>query len=235
MIQTGLDPKSREARAHRIAKALSAAWKAEAREYGLKSTLPEYRRAIVIKSVSAELVVVALAPSTIAHIIEHGWGPVDLRQFLLSEAHRKPGSSQIKYDKQGRPYRSIMFRRKTAEIRRHGFKGAYSEAKQLSATTSDQYSGRLIYGSSMPSGRARHLVNQSGVVNVSDFLAGMRRLEGVYSSAAAGNQGTRSTYAVWRMVSYKRPEAWQYPRREPANLAHKVAAQVDQIIEGAGI
>lgn len=235
MLQSGLDSRSRRGRARRLAVAIQAHWRAEAREYGLKSTLPEYLSAVIIKSVSENEVVVALAPSTIAHIIEHGFGPVDLRHFLLSESHRKAGSSRIRYDKQGRPYRSIMFRRKTADIKRYGYRGAYQEAKGLSASTSDQFSGRLIYGSSMPSGRARRLVNQSGVVNVSDFLAGMRRLEGVYSSAAAGNQGTRSMYAVWRTASYKRPEAWQYPRKEPANLALKVGSQIDEIAEVAGI
>lgn len=229
----GLDEKSREARAKRFAVAIAAAWKATAHEAGddLGSVLRDYKRGIVISQATSNMVIVTLQ-GIVPNLLEQGQPPHDMRDYLLRTV--RAGASPIRRDKKGRPYRFIMFRRKVAEIRRMGHKGAYGEAQSLEATMSGS-GGRLLYGSRMPSGRAKHYISRGGVRSVSDALSGMVKLVGVTTAEGAQRGGTNTTYATWRTVSYKRPEAWQHSGRPALNLAHQVIDNIDQIAEDAGI
>lgn len=229
----GLDPRSRQARAKRLAVALVAAWKATAHEAGedLGSVLRDYKRGVVITQATPELVVVTLQ-GIVPNLLEQGQQPHDMRDYLLRTV--RPGAAPIRRDKLGRPYRFIMFRRKVAEIKRMGDASAYSDAKNLTATMSGS-EGRLIYGSRMDSGRAAHYINKSGVRSVSDALSGMVKLVGITTPEGAARGGANTTYATWRTVSYKRPEAWQHPGRQALNLAQSVMDNVSEIAEGAGL
>ena len=93
--------------------------------------------------------------------------------------------------------------------------------------------GRLLYGSRFKAGQAQHFINKTGVRSVSDALSGMIRLTATTTGKATAGQN--STYAVFRTVSTKRPEAWQHPGRKPAMLHRKVIAKLPKIIEGAGL
>jgi hypothetical protein len=155
-----------------------------------------------------------------------------MRDYLLKTV--RAGAAPIRRDKSGRPYRFIMFRKKVAEIRRMGDSAAYNDAKDLSATMSGS-EGKLIYGARMDSGRSRHYLNKSGVRSVSDALSGMVKLVGVTTQAGASRAGSNTTYAPWRTVSYKRPEAWQHPGRPALNLARIVTDNINEIAEAAGV
>ena len=228
----GLDPKSREARLYRVAEALVAAWRAEAREHGFKRTLPLYIRSIGVRRVTPQRATISLA-GDLPVKLELGWAPHDMRDYLLKT--RRPGASRIRRVKKGKrkgePYRFIMFRRTAAEIKQ--FEGApgYKIAKSLAPSTSST-EGRLIYGS-LYSGATRHYLNKSGVRSVSPALEGMARLEG--GASTASNQGSRSTYAAWRTISTLRPEAWQHPGLRPAMLHRKIIANAAAIAEAAGV
>ena len=229
----GLDEKSREARAKRLAVAIVAAWKATAHEAGddLGSVLRDYKRGVVITQATSNMVIITLQ-GIVPNLFEQGQPPHDMRDYLLRTV--RPGASPIRRGKNGSPYRFIMFRRKVAEIQRMGMKGAYDEAKSLEATMSGS-EGRLLYGSRMPSGRAAHYISRGGVRSVSDALSGMVKLVGVSTVAGAQRAGSNTTYATWRTVSYKRPEAWQHPGRPALNLAHQVIDNISQIAEDAGL
>lgn len=227
----GFDPRSRKARMKRIGIALSSAWKAEAQEAGLKSTLRDYKRGVVIRELSDSHVVCVLE-GTLPNLLENGIQPHDMRTYLLSTV--RPGASPIRRvktgDRKGEPYRYIMFRRKVAEIEAQG--GDMEQARDLTPTMSSA-TGKLIYGSRMPRGQSSHYVNKSGVRSVSDATSGMVKLVSV-STATAGARGNTS-YAVWRTVSTKRPEAWKHPGFTALRLADNVKANIQEIVEGAGL
>lgn len=229
----GLDPRSRQARAKRLAIAVAAAWKATAHEVGddLGSVLRDYKRGITITQTSPNEIIVTLQ-GIVPNLLEQGQAPHDMRDYLLRTV--RPGAAPIRRDKLGRPYRFIMFRRKVAEIKRMGDANAYNDAKSMSATMSGS-DGKLIYGSRMESGRAAHYINKSGVRSVSDALSGMVKLVGITTAEGAQRKGANTTYATWRTVSYKRPEAWQHPGRQALNLAQGVRDNIAQIAEEAGI
>lgn len=228
----GLDPKSRQARLYRLGEAFVAAWRAEARAHGFKRTLKLYQRSIGIRSTSPDHVSISLS-GDLAFKLELGWAPHDMRSYLLKT--RRPNASRIRRVKhgprKGQPYRYIMFRRTEADIRRYGGRGAYPLAKRLEASTS-KTQGRLIYGSTYNRASA-HFLNKSGVRSVSGALDGMVRLEG--SASTSSNRGSRSTYATWRTISYKRREAWQHPGLKPARLHLKLMANAAQIAQAAGV
>jgi hypothetical protein len=228
----GLDPRNRQARAKRVAVAIAAAWKATAHDAGddLGSVLRDYKRGIAITETNPDFVIVTLQ-GVVPNLLERGQAPHDMRDYLLRTV--RPGAAPIRRDKKGRPYRFIMFRRKVTEIRRMGDASAYSDAKTLTATMSGS-EGKLIYGSRMDSGRAQHYINKSGVRSVSDALSGMVKLVGVSTSEGA-KRGANTTYATWRTVSYKRPEAWQHPGRQALNLAQSVISNISEIVESAGL
>jgi hypothetical protein len=226
----GLDPKSRKARMRRIALVVMSAWKAEAQSHGLKSTLALYKRAIQIRSISSEHCIITLK-GIVPNLIEQGTPPHDMRDYLLKT--RRAGASPIRKNKEGKPYRFIMFGRKTSMIKQYGGGKGYSEAKGLEPTTASA-SGKLLYGSRFASA-SKHFVNKSGIRSVSGALDGMVRLVSTHSASAGGTARTSSIYKTWRAVSYKRPEAWQHPGLDAANIAGKVRAQLPSLIEGAGL
>lgn len=229
----GLDQRSRQARAKRLAVAIAAAWKATAHEAGedLGSVLRDYKRGITITQATPDLVIVTLQ-GIVPNLLERGQPPHDMRDYLLRTV--RAGAAPIRRDKSGRPYRFIMFRKKVAEIRRMGDSAAYDDAKSMSATMSGT-EGKLIYGARMASGRSRHYINKSGVRSVSDALSGMVKLVGITTEAGASRAGSNTTYATWRTVSYKRPEAWQHPGRPALNLARIVTDNINEIAEAAGV
>jgi len=63
----------------------------------------------------------------------------------------------------------------------------------------------------------------------------MVKLVGITTAEGAQRKGANTTYATWRTVSYKRPEAWQHPGRQALNLAQGVRDNIAQIAEEAGI
>lgn len=230
----GIDPQSRLARMRRIAAAVAAAWKAEAQESGLSSTLREYKRGVIIREISENSATVALV-GELPNLLERGIPPHDMRDYLLKTV--RAGASPIRRVKsgprKGQPYRYIMFRRTVEEIRRMGGSAAYREAQSLDATVSSSL-GKLIYGSRMREGASQHYISRGGVRSVSDATAGMVRL--VATTTAAGAQGgTNTTYAAWRTVSTKRPEAWQHSGYTALRLAARVEANIHDIIEAAGV
>ena len=230
----GLDPKSRRARAQRIGIAVASAWKASASEAGLRSTLREYRRAVVIREVSENAVVVTLE-GILPNLLERGMAPHDMRTYLLKTV--RPGASPIRRVKQGKrkgePYRYIMFGRSTKETRAMGGSGALTTAKGGSfQATMSSASGRLLYGSRIPPGMSRHYMNKSGVRSVSDATSGMVRLMGV---ATAEGTYRSSSYATWRTVSTKRASAWQHPGFTALNLAQKLIPHIPDVISEAGL
>jgi len=229
----GLDIQSREARSKRLAIAIAASWKATAHEASkdLGSVLRDYKRGVVITQATQNMVIVTLQ-GIVPNLLEQGQPPHDMRDYLLRTV--RAGASPIRRSVDGRPYRFIMFRKRVAEIRRMGMKGAYDEAKSLSATMSGS-EGRLLYGSRMPKGRADKYISRGGVRSVSDALSGMVKLVGVTTTEGAQRGGANTTYATWRTVSYKRPEAWQHPGRPALNLAHQVIDNINQIAEDAGL
>lgn len=227
----GLDPRSRRARIKRLGVAIVAEWRASAQDAGLKSTLNSYKKGVQITEVNEDFVVVTLR-GELPNLLEKGIKPHDMRTYLLRTV--RADSSPIRYNKLGQPYRYIMFRRKVTDIKNYGFSGAYEEAKKLAATMSGS-DGKLIYGSRMPKNRAQHFTSKSGVRSVSDALSGMVRLVGVTTSEGAARSGANTTYATFRTVSYKRPEAWQHSGFEALNLADEIVKNVDAIAEAAGI
>lgn len=228
----GLDPQSRHARLYRIGEALAAAWRAEARAYGFKRTLKLYQHSISIRSVSASHVAVSLS-GDLPLKLELGWAPHDMRDYLLKTRHA--GASPIRRvrsgPRKGEPYRYIMFRRTSAEIRDYAGRAGYRLARTLSPSTSST-EGRLIYGSRY-SGQSAHYLSKSGVRSVSPALSGMVRLEG--GGSTASTPASVSTYAAWRTISTKRAEAWQHSGLKPAMLHRRVIAQAAQIAEAAGV
>jgi len=230
LSEYGLDPRSRRARMKRIGVAIVAAWRASADEAGLKSTLREYKRGIQITESSESHVIVTLR-GQLPNMLENGIKPHDMRTYLLRTV--RTGAAPIRRNKEGKPYRYIMFRRSVSDIKNYGFKGAYAEAKNLTSTMS-QSTGKLLYGSRMPSGRASRFTNKSGITSVSDALSGMVKLTGVTTIGGAA-RGSNNTYATWRTVSYKRPEAWQHPGFTMLNLSYDIETNIDQIVESAGL
>lgn len=231
----GLDQQSRRARVKRIAVAVAAAWKASATEAGLKSTLREYRRGVVITEQGENHAIISLL-GELPNMLEGGIPPHDMRSYLLKTV--RVGASPIRTVKRGprkgQPYRYIMFRRTTAEIKKMGGAAGYRLARGLEPTTSGTEGG-LLYGGRMPSGEARHYLNKSGVRSVSDALSGMVKLVGNTTQAGAMNRGANVTYAAWRTVSTLRPEAWQHPGLRALNLASQVVRDMDLIVEAAGL
>ena len=231
----GLDPQSRRARVKRLAVAVAAAWKASATEAGLKSTLREYRRGVVITETGNSHAVVTLV-GELPNMLERGIPPHDMRDYLLSTV--RAGASPIRRVKKGprsgQPYRYIMFRRSTTEIKKMGGASAYRLARGLEPTTSGT-EGRLLYGGRMASGESNHYLNKSGVRSVSDALSGMVKLVGNTTQAGATNQGANVTYSAWRTVSTLRPEAWHHPGFQALDLASSLVRDMDQIVEAAGL
>jgi hypothetical protein len=232
-LSTGIDQASRLARAYRVAEVVAAAWKAEAQAYGLKSTLNLYKRAIQIREVSANHVIISLS-GIVPLMIEEGVAAHDMRAYLLRT--QRPGASPIRYVKsgprKGEPYRYIMFRRTAADIKEYGGRGAQTAARQLAPSMSAT-GGRLLIGGRY-SNPSAHFINKLGIRSTSPALSGMVRLEAT-TTTAAGAPGTNTTYAAWRTVSTKRADAWQHPGRPPANLAARVAAQIPQLVQAAGL
>jgi len=232
MSDFGLDPSSRRARIKRMAIAVASAWKAEAQEAGLKSTLRHYKRGVVIREIGESHVIVALE-GVLPNLLEHGIAPHDMRDYLLKTV--KPGASPIrkvkKGERKGEPYRYIMFRRSMANIRYMG--GSAQGARGLNPSFSSA-SGKLIYGSKMKPGQSRHYVNLSGVRSVSDATSGMVKLVGV-STAEGARSGSNTSYAVWRTVSTKRAEAWKHPGYKALHLAKKIEGDITSILEMAGV
>jgi hypothetical protein len=227
----GLDSRSRRARMKRIGVAIVAAWRASASESGLKSTLREYKRGVQITESSESHVIVTLR-GELPNLLERGIPPHDMRNYLLRTV--RTGAAPIRRNKEGKPYRYIMFRRSVSDIKNYGFRGAYAEAKSLSQTMS-QSTGKLLYGSRMPAGRASHFTNKSGIRSVSDALSGMVRLSGNTTLGGAMNRGANTTYATWRTVSWKRPDAWQHSGFEALDLALDIELNLDQIVNDAGL
>ena len=228
----GLDPKSREARAYRIAEALVAAWRAEAGAK-LKRTASLYKKAITLRQVSPNHVIISLS-GAVPLMLELGVAPHDMRRYLLKT--RRPNASPIrkvkKGPRKGEPYRYIMFRRTAEEIERYGGgAGAVRQARSLSPSTS-QTNGRLAYGSRYNSASA-HFLNKSGVRSVSGALEGMVRLEG--GASTGSNKGSLSTYATWRTVSTLRPEAWQHSGFKALMLHRQIIKDAKQIAQAAGV
>ena len=227
----GLNPRDRRARVKRVALAVVAAWRASAQESGLKNTLREYKRGVVIREAGENHAVVALV-GELPNLLERGQPPHDMRDYLLStvRAGAAPIRKVKKGPRKGEPYRYIMFRRKTAEIKKMGGVATYAEARALSASLSGS-EGRLIYGGRLPAGRSSHYLNKSGVLSVSDATSGLVRLVG-FTTAQAG-EGSNTTYAAFRTVSTLRPEAWKHPGLTPLNLAQKL--DVEAIAAEAGL
>jgi hypothetical protein len=232
MADFGLDPNSRRARIKRMGIAVASAWKAEAQEAGLKSTLRHYKRGVVIREIGDSHVVVALE-GELPNLLEHGIAPHDMRTYLLKTV--RPGASPIRKVKSGKrkgePYRYIMFKRSMADIKKMG--GSVKGSRNLTPSLSSA-SGKLLYGSKMNPGQSRHYVNLSGVRSVSDATAGMVKLVGT-TTAEGASRGSNTTYAVWRTVSTKRAEAWRHPGYKALHLAKKIEASIPSILETAGL
>lgn len=232
-LSTGIDQASRLARAYRVAEVVAAAWKAEAQSYGLRSTLNLYKRGVQIREVSVSHVIISLS-GIVPLMIENGVAAHDMRRYLLRT--QRPGASPIRYVKKGprkgEPYRFIMFGRTGRDIDTYGGRGARREARQLAPSMSGT-GGRLLIGGRY-SNPSAHYINKLGIRSTSPALSGMVRLEAT-TTAAAGEPGTNTTYAAWRTVSTKRADAWQHPGRPAANLAARVAAQIPQLVEAAGL
>jgi hypothetical protein len=226
----GLDPKSRKARLRRIALVVVALWRSEAQAHGLKSTLALYKRGVQIRTLTDSYVIVTLK-GLVPNMIERGTPPHDMRNYLLKT--RRAGASPIRRNKQGKPYRYIMFGRSVADIRAYGYRGAYGEAKTLEPTLQSA-SGKLIYGSRFSS-PSQHFYSKLGVKSVSGALDGMVRMIATYSQKSDGTPVIQGAYKTWRTVSYKRPEAWQHSGLEPANIADKVRSQIPSVIESTGL
>ena len=232
-LSTGIDQDSRLARAYRVAEVVAAAWKAEAQSYGLKSTLNLYKRAVQIREVSATHVIISLS-GIVPLMIENGVAAHDMRSYLLRT--QRPGAAPIRYVKsgprKGEPYRYIMFGRTRADIDTYGGRGAARAARALAPSMSAT-GGRLLIGGRYRNPSA-HYINKLGIRSTSPALSGMVRLEAT-TTTAAGAPGTNTTYAAWRTISTKRADAWQHPGRPAANLAGRVAAQIPQLVEAAGL
>lgn len=226
----GLDPRSRKARLRRIGLVVVALWRSEAQAHGLKSTLALYKRGVQVRSLSDEYVIVTLK-GLVPNMIERGVAPHDMRSYLLRT--RRAGASPIRRNKQGKPYRYIMFGRSVADIQNYGGKGAYAEAKGLEPTTQSA-SGKLLYGSRFKS-QSTHFTSKLGVKSVSGARDGMVRMIATHSQKADGTPVVKSVYKTWRTVSYKRQEAWQHPGLSPANIASKVKAKIPAVIESTGL
>lgn len=230
----GLDPKSRRARMKRVGIAIASAWKAEAQESGLRSTLREYKRGVVVREVGESHVIIALV-GELPNLLERGIEPHDMRDYLLNTV--RVGSSPIRIVKKGprkgQKYRYISFRKSVSEIKKMGGAQAYTMAKGLTSSFSDSQ-GKLIYGSRMDSGHSSHYISKGGVKSVSDALAGMIKLTGLSTSEGA-SYGANNTYRTFRTVSYNRPEAWQHSGYSALNLADRVESNMDVIIQEAGL
>ncbi len=200
----GMDKRGRKARMQRMGDAIVGEWSASARQFGdMNSTLGPYQRAIAIRKVTANSVIVELPGSKIeksgkgrgvamiARMMEFGLGPggigssgpFDVRQNLLS----------------GAKYKNVPFKHSAKSITDLGGQSALDDAKSLKAT---RVKGGSWNGPSLEAGYTKIVNNPlTKKPHKTDKLAQMRRM---------GKKGKTSRFITFRRASWK-GKPWMHP------------------------
>jgi hypothetical protein len=217
-----------------IAEAARSEWIRLAGE-SLHTTRGDYINGIQPVEVLNEVATVTLV-GVLPNLLEQGMEATDLHDTLLGpNVPVVPQGARGKHEKTDGSghYRSIPFRHRTGN-RGAGFgnpyqghaavadaaklgRSIYRQAKQLSGTTSNPYSGTKG-GGRLPAGLAPKLRPHHAV----DIFAGMTRQQKTYE------QATQSQYTTFRTIATGSP-GWMRPATPGAHLAQKVSEYVGQI------
>ena len=178
--------------------------------------------------------------------LEHGGPARDMREFLLGPEVpvTSPGQKGKRMSAEGYAYRSIPFRHtppssssKTGQAMGSQYSGhslvsdshamgkdIYAQAKALSATTTNPYSGKTTWGErlsapNVPKLKGHHKVN---------IYEGMVRQEKTYRKA------TQSQYTTFRTISeHPASEGWIRPPRAGVDLASKMQLYGNKLASSA--
>ena len=207
----GMDRKGRGARMRRMGHAIVAEWASQAHKHGnMRSTLGPYKRAIAIRSVTENTVIVELPGrkfdqqtegregANIARMMEFGLGasgiggsgPVDMRRWLLTR--ESPGSrGKIQPGANG-PYRNVPFKPTVKQIRSMGGSSAVKDARELAAT---HVRGGSWRGPRLAAGYTAIVNNpNTKIPHTTDRLHGLRRMQ--------NKKGRTTRYITFRRASW---------------------------------
>lgn len=223
----GLDRKGRKNRMRRMGDVLVAEWAATARKDGkMRSSLSAYVRAIGIRKVTHDTVVVALphketGSATLARMLEFGLGPggigssgpYDVRRFLLRPSAR----SAPKMGSTG-PYRNVPFKHTTAKIKNMGGNAALQAAAALGPT---RVRGGSWNGPKLAEGYTQRIANvNTGLRHRTDRLAGLRRM--------VGTRGRTTRYITFRRASWA-GQPWMHRGITAREIGEQVARRVPEL------
>lgn len=221
-----LDTAGEKARALRIATAVVADWKMEARQE-LNSSAAEYQKAIRIAKADEHGVSIELV-GKIPNLVEQGMGPggigtsgpYDQRKFIL-----KPGTSNLRHGAKGM-YVNVPFRRSAGQVREMGGQSALDMAYKLSGVRSE--GGRVKWPTSgmkrLPGGLAPKMKPH----HTADPLAGLVRFHKQYSRTTGRKQP--SQFKSWRRIS-EGGKPWISPGVTPRHLAQKVSRRLPSLLK----
>lgn len=229
----GIDAPGRARMMRDLGDAIVSDWgAAAARELG--RTAREYRRAIQIAKVTPAGVRIVLT-GMLPNILEQGMGPggvgtegaYDQRQFVL-----KPGTRQLRRSKAGRLYVNVPFPWSVDAIRAAGGGAAVKAARALAPSRTRPGArfrppgSNLVNPEDMEYGTSwgGRLPARPGVDR--DPLAGLVRLEKVYSEATRGRP--QSQYMTFRTMS-EGGEAWMTPGVRARRLAEGVIERIPEL------
>ena len=221
--------------------AIQAEWRSEARQ-GLDASaqsVSEYVAGIIPDGDNGVQLI-----GTMANMLEQGLGPSGVGSFGafdLRDTILKPGTRNMHHGAKG-DYVNVPFKRTAAQIkalgagnqgprpvtaqtaameRARGAK-AYKAAAALDPT--DSVDGQTVWGGRLPPGKAPKIRSD----HHSDPLAALYRFRGLYS-AASGVKG-QSTYGNFRTIS-RGGKAWIHPGIAPRDIASRVVANMNKILE----
>jgi hypothetical protein len=221
-----LDTDGERSRARRIATAIVADWKAEARAE-LGSTSQEYRNAIRIGKADEHGVSVELV-GKVPNLVEQGMGPggigtsgpYDVRKFVL-----KPGTSNLRHGAKGM-YVNVPFRHTAGSIRAMGGESALDQAYNLRGVRS--VGGRIKWPKSGPRALPPGLAPKMKPHHAADPLAGLVRFHKQYARTKGRKQP--STFKTWRRMS-EGGKPWISRGVRPRNLADRVLRRLPRLLQ----
>lgn len=195
-----LDITGRERRFRDLATVVAAEWRRKARN-GLSASGADYANAVTIESADASGCRIVLG-GTVPNIIENGMGPggigttgpYDMRRFIL-----KPGTKSLRRDAKGRLYVNIPFEHSAADIAKAGALTAAKSLRPARTRHGDFFrppNSNLVDPKAM---QARTKWGEGLGAQFGPRLAGLVRMEKIYSQATAGAPQTK--FMTWRRMT----------------------------------
>lgn len=194
-------------RQHVIKTALINRWLEMTGELG--STLPAYQAAMDFRTTFSSLIFVLKGNPKLAHMVEYGMPPFDMRETLLKSTTRS-----IRVAKAGHLYLYVPFRITTRRIRELGGSVVERAARALAPYPTK--------GARLPEGLAAKL----DPYHATDPLASLVR------HAPKGNQ-RGSTYMTWRTIS-QRGKPWIHKGIKARHFLRRLAEEAPDIAREAG-